>query len=219
MPDALLFDLDGTLADTALDLGGALNQLRRELGLDELPQQQLRPHTSNGVRGLLAAGLGVTPEHQTYAAHAARFLEIYEQGLCVKTVLFDGVASLLQSCDAAGVAWGIVTNKLQRYTVPLVQQLGLARRAACIVSGDSARRPKPAATPLLMGARLAGLSPERCFYVGDDLRDIRAAHAAGMESVAAAYGYLGSGPPLSEWGADHVVHSVDEIYGLIAGSR
>ncbi len=211
MPDAILFDLDGTLADTALDLGAALNRLRVEEGMEPLPLERLRAHTSNGVRGLLGVGMGLAPGQSAYPSMARRFLRHYEQALCVDTVLFDGITKLLDQLDAHGIAWGIVTNKPQQYTVPLVESLQLYRRAACVVSGDSSLRAKPSPVPLLMAGNLIGIRANRCAYVGDDLRDIDAARAAAMTSVAAAYGYLGDGPPIAKWCADHIAATPDAI--------
>lgn len=211
MLDAVLFDLDGTLADTALDLGAALNQLRLDAGLDALPHDILRPHTSSGVRGLLGAGFGLAPGHPEYADAARRFLDHYARRLCVATTLFDGMADLLDRLDAAQVPWGIVTNKSSRFTRPLVSALDLHRRAACVVSGDSARRPKPSPQPLLMAANLMGLPAQRCAYVGDDQRDMVAARCAGMLAVAAAYGYLGVDLPIEQWGADRIVDAPPQI--------
>lgn len=207
MLDAILFDLDGTLADTARDLGAALNQLRLDAGLDAVPLDLLRPHTSSGVRGLLGVGYGLVPGHPDYADAARRFLENYEARLCVGTTLFDGMAELLDALDAAGVPWGIVTNKASRFTRPLVAALDLHRRANCVVCGDTARRPKPSPSPLLMAAELLGVSPLHCAYVGDDMRDVVAARGAGMVAVAAAYGYLGIETPIEQWGADFIVET------------
>jgi phosphoglycolate phosphatase len=213
--DAVLFDLDGTLADTAPDLGGALNRVREQDGLAPLPIEQLRPWASNGVRGLLHVGYGMTPQDERYPAYQARFLEIYPAMLCVDTALFPEVTELLAALEAAGTPWGIVTNKAERFTLPLLRELDLDRRAACIVSGDTAPRPKPAPDPLLLAARLVDANPARCAYVGDDLRDIQAARAAGMTSIAAAYGYLGASAPVHEWGADHTIAAPLELLALL----
>lgn len=212
---AVFFDLDGTLADTAPDLAAALNQLRIEEGLPTLPFEQLRPMTSHGARGLIGAGFNITPEHPSYPQRAARFLEIYEAALCVHTRLFDGMAPLLQTLENRGVPWGVVTNKATRFTRPLIDQLGLTHRAAAIISGDSAARAKPHPDPLLLAATTAGVAPPACVYVGDDLRDIQAGQAAGMITVAVRYGYLGDGPDIQTWGADHVIDHPGEILDLM----
>lgn len=205
MIEAALFDLDGTLADTAPDLGAALNRLRCEKGLQDLPLEVLRPVASNGVRGLLRVGFGFAPDHPEYGSHAQRFLELYRSALCVNTVLFDGVREMLDELDARSIRWGIVTNKQQRFTLPLVGALGLAARAGCIVSGDSTARPKPHPDPLLSAASTLRIEPARCVYVGDDLRDVQAGRAAGMKTVAATYGYLGNDEPVHSWGADLLI--------------
>lgn len=199
---AVLFDLDGTLADTAPDLGGALNRLREELGLPALPADTLRPHTSAGARGLIGAGLGITPEHARYAELQPRFLALYESALCVGTRLFDGMPELLAHIEGLGLPWGVVTNKAARFTEPLMQALGLTPRAASIVSGDSVPQAKPDPAGLLLAARQMGVAPAACIYLGDDERDIAAARAAGMASAVATWGYLGSPRHHSTWGAD-----------------
>ncbi|MDS4073014.1 MAG: HAD-IA family hydrolase [Defluviicoccus sp.] len=215
MIDAVLFDLDGTFADTAPDLGAALNRLRRELGHAPLPLHVLRPYTSHGVRGLLGAGLNVKPDDDGYLELSQRFLAYYRDAICVHTRVFDGMAELVQGLEQRGTKWGIVTNKSQRFTLPLVAQLGYDRRAACIVSGDSAPRPKPHPQPLLLASRITQCAPEHCLYVGDDVRDVVAGRAAGMTTVAVTYGYLGVGQPVESWGADSVVDHPSEILHLV----
>lgn len=214
MIEAVFFDLDGTLADTALDLGGALNRLRREEGLDEVPLWRLRPHTSHGVRGLLGAGFGIQPGEPRYAQFAQRFLSHYAESICIETVLFPGVADVLDALEVRKIPWGVVTNKTTRFTLPLLAQLGLADRATCIVSGDSAPRPKPHPDPLVLASEIAGVPPGHCLYVGDDLRDIQAAQAAGMPSAVAAYGYLGEGTPPEQWGGDYLIEQAGQILAL-----
>jgi phosphoglycolate phosphatase len=215
MIDAVLFDLDGTLADTAADLGAVLNRLRSEAGQAPLPAATIRPHVSKGVRGLLGIGFALEPGDDGYAELHQRFLAYYGDSLCVATSLFEGVPGLLASLEAEGIKWGVVTNKTSRYTLPVMAALGLGRRAACIVSGDSSPRPKPAADPLLLASTLAGALPARCLYVGDDLRDMQAARAAGMGAIAAAWGYLGDGLPLDAWGADAIIQSPGDLTGLL----
>ena len=213
--DAVLFDLDGTLADTALDLGAALNRLLAEEDRAMLSLAETRPHTSNGTRGLLGAGFGIVPGDAAYAGLAKRFLDHYENALCEHTVLFAGVAELLAGLESHGLPWGVVTNKPQRFTLPLLEGLGLRQRCACIVSGDSAPRPKPHPSPLLLACVAANARPERSLYVGDDERDIVAGRAAGMITVAAAYGYLGVASPPSSWQAHVVVNHPGEVLGLL----
>ena len=212
---AIFFDLDGTLADTAPDLAAALNKVREEDGLPHLPLSQLRPMTSHGARGMLGLGLNLTPEDAAYPAYVARFLGHYERALCVETRLFDGMAELLAKLEVANIAWGVVTNKAARFTQPLMDQLGLTQRAAAIVSGDSAARAKPHPDPLLLAAQIADVPAHACLYVGDDLRDIEAGRAAGMGTVAVRYGYLGEGLPVESWGADHLIAHPRELISLI----
>jgi len=216
MIEAVLFDLDGTLADSAPDLGAALNLLLVEEGRAPLPLAQTRPYTSNGVRGLLDVGFGIAPDHETYAALAKRFLNHYESILCQGTTLFPGIPELLAALDERGVRWGIVTNKMQRFTLPLTDSLGLRHGAACIVSGDSSPRFKPHPEPLWLACSAAQVLPSRCLYVGDDLRDIQAGRNAGLGTIAAAYGYLGRDTAPDTWQADAIVTQTGQILDLLA---
>ena len=215
MFEAVLFDLDGTIADTAPDLGAALNRLRSEEGLADVPFEVLRPVVSSGVRGLLRVGFGLVPDDPQYGDLARRFLSQYLNALCVKTTLFDGVPELLDALDARAVPWGIVTNKQERFTLPLLQALSLAHRAGCIVSGDTAPHPKPHPDPLLYASAALRVAPGRCLYVGDDFRDVQAGRAAGMTTAVVSYGYLGDGEPVENWGADCLVDSPAEILRLL----
>jgi phosphoglycolate phosphatase len=162
----------------------------------------LRPHVSAGARGLLRAGFNITPVAPHYIELRARFLDLYEASLCVDTVLFPGMAEVLVALEARGTRWGVVTNKPERFTRPLMEALGLTRRAAAIVSGDTTAKPKPDPLPLLHACAQVGIAPQTSVYVGDDLRDIEAGRAAGMRTIAAAWGYLGDGLPVDAWGAD-----------------
>jgi 2-phosphoglycolate phosphatase len=215
MVEAVFFDLDGTLADTAPDLGGALNRLLRERGRVPLNMATLRPHVSAGTRGMIGVGFGLAPQDEAYAGLAQRFLELYAANLCDGTRLFDGMAALLEHLEGRNIRWGIVTNKPERFTVPLAERLGLSKRAAAIVSGDSVPTPKPAPDALLLACATAEVAPERTLYVGDDLRDVQAAHAAGIRAVAAAWGYLGDGQTISEWGADATIDSPLDLLNLL----
>jgi len=199
--EAVLFDLDGTLADTAGDLAGALNRVRADKGLQAVPAAQLRAHASAGARGLLAAGLGVTPDHADYPALRDAFLAYYADGLVITTRLFDGVAEMLDALEARNVRWGVVTNKAHRYTMPVLEALGLAGRAGAIVSGDTTAHPKPHPAPLLHAAETLGVAPSACVYVGDDLRDVVAGNSAGMSTLVADYGYLGESGSSEGWPA------------------
>lgn len=213
---AVLFDLDGTLADTAPDLGGALNRLRERRGLSALPISQLRPVASAGARGMLGAGLGMSPGDDEYEAARVEFLSEYEAALDRDTRLFDGVAECLTSLAQRGLRWGIVTNKATRFTVPVVAGLGLDRTAAVVISGDTTPHAKPHPAPLLEACARLGIAPQEALYVGDDLRDMEAARAAGMPAIAAAYGYLGATPDLDAWRADAVIATPIDLLSLLA---
>ncbi len=201
-PTAVLFDLDGTLADTAGDLGGALNRLRLARGLPALPLDMLRPYASSGARGLIGVGLDIHPGHPEYEDLRTAFLAAYDVCLSETTVLFEGVPELLDALEARGLKWGIVTNKPHRFTLPVLRGLGLEARSGTNISGDSTAHAKPHPLPLLTAAEQLGVAPETVLYVGDDLRDIQAAQAAHMRSAAAAWGYIGHNGDVSSWGAD-----------------
>ena len=212
---AVLFDLDGTLADTAEDLASALNRLRAEHRMAPLPAGRTRAHTSGGARGLLKIGFDLDPGDERYIAMRDRFLDLYGEALCVHTRLYAGMAELLGELDRRAVAWGIVTNKPRRFTDPLLRELRLHTRAACVVSGDTTAKPKPAPDPLLHAAQVMRIAPAACMYVGDDLRDVQGARAAGMPVIAAGWGYLGEGGDPASWGADAVLAHPAEVLGFL----
>lgn len=212
-PRAVLFDLDGTLADTAPDLAAATNRLRTARGLEPAPYERLRAVASAGGRGLLGAAFGISPEDENYPELLAEFLNNYQSALAVGSRLFDGIAPLLEALRTNGMGWGIVTNKFMRFTDPLVLQIGL-HEADCVISGDTTPHSKPHPEPLLEAARRLALPPQACWYVGDDLRDIQAGRAAGMRTIAAAWGYCGATEPLA-WDADWVAGSPLELLELV----
>jgi 2-phosphoglycolate phosphatase len=211
---AVLFDLDGTLADTAPDLAAAVNRMRAEQGLEPLPIERLRPFASAGARGLVFAGLGVKPADAEYEALRGTFLEYYAERTCDKTRLFPGIGELLAQLAQRGVAWGIVTNKALRFTERIVAALELA--PACVVGGDSTPHLKPHPASLLLAAGQLGLAPAQCCYLGDDLRDIQAARAAGMRPVAVEWGYHhpDNAAP-GAWQADAVIRHPAELTPLL----
>ena len=208
---AVLFDLDGTLADTAPDMALTVNRMLEKRGLPSVPAESVWPHVSKGARGMIGAAFGLKPEDDGFQALREEFLDLYGENLCVGTRLFPGMEELLQELESGGIAWGVVTNKFERFAVPLVEALGLARRAAVVVGGDTCPRPKPFPDPLLFAAERMGVAPPAVLYVGDDERDVLAAHAAGMPVLAAAYGYLGDEKPPELWGADAIVDSPGAI--------
>jgi phosphoglycolate phosphatase len=212
----VLFDLDGTLVDTAPDLARAVNQMLIERGRPSLPLAELRPVASHGARGLLGRAFGVKPADSAFEALRQEFFRQYEGALCIHSALFPGMDDALRDLEAAGIRWGVVTNKIARFTEPLLSALALDRRAACVVSGDTTGRAKPDPAPLLHALATTMTSPAAALYVGDDLRDIQAGRAAGVSTVAASYGYLGDGLDIAEWGADHVIDSPSELVRLVA---
>jgi phosphoglycolate phosphatase len=220
-PRAILFDLDGTLADTAPDLAAAVNLLRTERGLAPTPYEILRPTASAGARGMIGAAFGLAPGDEGYEELRLQWFDHYQSAMAVHSTLFEGVAELLDGIRASGMAWGIVTNKPARFTDPLVPQIGLAH-AGCIISGDTTPHSKPHPAPLLEAARRLGIDPAHCWYVGDDLRDVEAGRAAGMVTVACNWGYCGAIDPAT-WGADYLLdtpnHLLATLNGLVAAAR
>ena len=208
---AVLFDLDGTLADTAPDMARTVNLMRDRRGLAPVPLAQVRPHVSKGARGMICSAFGMTTEHPDFMPMREEFLSIYAENLCIDTCLFPGMDELLGTLEARSIAWGVVTNKFERLARPLIDTLGLTSRAAVVVGGDTCARAKPFPDPLLYAAEKLEVAPADAVYVGDDERDIQAGRAAGMAVLAAAYGYLGDGAPVESWGADAVVDSASSI--------
>ncbi len=209
--DAVLFDLDGTLVDTAPDLGAALNRVRADRGLAPVPLERLRPFASHGARGLIGEGLGVAPADPAYVALRDAFLTHYEAALCVESALFATAEALLDAIEARALRWGIVTNKATRYAAPLLEQLRLASRAGAVVCGDTTPFAKPHPAPLIDAAKRLGLAPYRCVYVGDAQRDVSAGVAAGMHTIVARYGYLRADETPEAWDADGIIDSPEEL--------
>lgn len=211
---AVLFDLDGTLADTAPDLAAALNRLRADQGLAPVPLERLRPFASAGARGLVHAGFGVKPGDEDYESLREAFLEAYRENTCVETRLFPGIAGLLEELGRRSLPWGIVTNKATRFTDRIVEALGL--KPACVVCGDTTPHLKPHPAPMQHALGQLGLQAGACVYLGDDLRDIQAAHAVGMRGIAVAWGYHHpehAGP--NDWKADAVIARPQDLIGLL----
>jgi phosphoglycolate phosphatase len=204
---AVLFDLDGTLIDSAGDLAGAANEMRLARSLSALPFDALRPMASAGARGMIGAALGASPGDTDYESLRDEFLERYERRMLAETRVFEAMAPVIDRLDEERWPWGIVTNKAQRFTLPVVEGLQLHRRAAIVVSGDTTPHAKPHPEPLFEASRRLGIRPADCVYVGDDLRDIQAGRAAGMATAVAGWGYLGAGDAAEAWGADVVVAS------------
>ena len=214
-PRAVFFDLDGTLADTAEDLAAPINAMRVARGLEPMPVADLRPFASAGARGLIGKGLDVGKDDPGFEELRAEFLARYERDIVVHTRLFDGMAELLDQLDAAGVRWGVISNKVERYVRIIVDELGLAPRSAVALGGDSAARPKPHPDLMLLALQATGLSGAECVYVGDDMRDVVAGRAAGMKTVAAAYGYCGDADKPENWGADALIRNPRELVALL----
>lgn len=208
---AILFDLDGTLADTAPDLAYALNQTLIESGKAPLPLEPIRAVASNGSAPLIQLGFGDEIDSDTFEQHRKRLLEIYRDNLTRETTLMPGMEPLLQSLEAASIAWGVVTNKPARFTDPLMAQLNLTQRAACIISGDTTEHSKPHPRPLLHACELLNLLPAHCIYIGDASRDIEAGQRAAMHTIACRFGYLAPNDEIERWGANHIIDHPQEI--------
>jgi len=210
MTKAVLFDLDGTLADTAPDLAYALNCMRAKRNLPALPVAATRAYTSMGARGLLGVGLDVTPTHPDYDAMREEFLEIYAANLCRDSCLFPGMMELLDALEQRGLLWGVVTNKAERFALPLLELLGVHKRAACVIGGDTTGKTKPDPAPLFAATDRIGIAPRDCIYVGDDRRDVQAGQAAGMKTIVVKFGYLHGNDP-ETWAADAMIDTPQEL--------
>lgn len=213
--DAVLFDLDGTLIDSAPDLGAAADKMRTDRGMPSLPLADYRPMAGAGARGMLGVAFGLTPEHADFGAFKEEFFTNYEACMTERTYAFDGVAELIAQISGAGLKWGVVTNKSARFTLPLTRQMPLFVTAQTIISGDTTPHAKPHPAPLFEAARQLNVEPGRCVYVGDDERDIVAGRAAGMPTVAAAYGYLGATADTQGWKADATIVSPAALLNLL----
>ncbi len=212
MPTRLvLFDLDGTLVDTAEDLAAAVNRCQARRGLAPTPVQELRPWASHGARGLIQRAFGLQPPGPGYEELRDEFLDYYEQALCVHSRLYEGIEPTLAAIESSGRLWGVVTNKASRFTGPLLRALRLESRASCVVSGDTAARPKPDPAPILHALTQCGVEATASIYVGDDLRDIQAGRAAGVGTVAAAYGYSASVEDVASWQADLIIDRPQDL--------
>jgi N-acetyl-D-muramate 6-phosphate phosphatase len=208
---AVLFDLDGTLVDSAPDLAGAANELRQAYGLPALAFEALRPMVGTGARGMLDAAFGIGPGDERFEVLRTDFLNRYEARILRETRVFARMEPVLQRLEQQGLLWGIVTNKIARFSVPLVEGLSLMSRCAVLISGDSTAHAKPHPAPLLEAARRLDVPPQRCIYIGDDRRDVEAGRGARMPTLAAAWGYLGRGESAHGWNADAVLQQPEEL--------
>lgn len=215
---AVLFDLDGTLIDSAPDLGAAADKMRTDRGLPSYALERYRPMAGSGARGMLGIAFGIRPDHADYDAMKEEFFVNYEQCMTHRTFAFDGVKELIQSLIAFKLPWGVVTNKAARFAEPLIRAMSLFESAAVVISGDTTPHAKPHPEPLFEAARRLGVDPKRCIYVGDDHRDIVAGLAAGMGTVAATYGYLGAAADTAQWGAHSSISTPKALLPLLTRS-
>lgn len=215
---AVLFDLDGTFIDSAPDMSAAINHMRVQRHLPALPLSALRHAANSGARGLIGAAFGLTPTDADFSALRDEFYARYDAALVVHTAWMPGIADLVAELEKCGIDWGIVTNKSSRFALPIAKALHIVPRAACLVCGDTTPHTKPHPAPLLHAARMLGRSAAACVYVGDDPRDVKAANAAGMLSIAAQWGYLAPDDSAADWGATAVFTAARDLIGLFAPS-
>lgn len=213
---AVLFDLDGTLIDSAPDLGAAVDKMRVDRGMSSMPLAHYRHMAGAGARGMISLAFGYTPDHPDYEAMKEEFFRNYESCMTERTFAFEGVAQMIAALVAAKLPWGVVTNKSKRFAEPLTQAMPLFKSSAVLICGDTTPHAKPHPEPLLEAARRLGVDPSACIYVGDDERDIVAGHAAQMKTVAATYGYLGAQGDVEKWQADAQIQSPSELASLIS---
>lgn len=212
---AVLFDFDGTLVDTAPDLGYALNLQRARHGLEFLPDAAIRPYASHGSRGLLEIGFGLLPTDASFEAMRSEYLDLYIQVMTRQPVLFAGMAEALQAIEERGLRWGIVTNKPRRFTMPMVEHMGLDVRAGAVISGDDAPQPKPSPQTLLLACERMQIDPHTVLYIGDAERDIQAGKAAGMKTLVALFGYLSVTDNPQAWGADGCIQQPQDLLAYL----
>ena len=211
---AVLFDLDGTLIDSAPDLGAAADKMRTDRGLASLPLEKYRPMAGAGARGMLGVAFGITPEDADFPQMREEFFRNYEACMTQRTYVFEGVKQMIDCLVDQGLSWGVVTNKSMRFAAPLTRGMPLFASARTVIGGDSTPHPKPHPAPLLEAARQLSVRPIECVYVGDDLRDVQAGHAAGMATAVAGWGYLGAGEPIESWGAEFIVRKPADLLNL-----
>ncbi len=214
-PSAVLFDLDGTLIDTAPDFIRCLNQLRQQHGLEPLPPEHIRRSVSNGARAMIRVGFKLEPDHEGYVEKHTAFLDLYEAGVAVETTLFEGMDALLKSLESRGIPWGIVTNKPARFATPLIEALGLAHRCATLICPDHVTERKPHPEPLFLACQRIGAAPEQAVYVGDHERDIEAGRNAGMRTIAVRYGYIEQPHTVDLWQVDIIANTVSDLAKLL----
>ena len=212
---AVLFDLDGTLADTALDLGGALNTLLREQGLPEVSMDKIRLVASHGASGLLKLGMNLDKSDPNHARLRQQYLDTYETCFDKDTVLFEGIDDLVQAIHARGLKWGIITNKPHTFTHRLVPQLGFSVAPDVVVSGDTTAEAKPSTKPMFYACEQIDIAPEACLYVGDAERDMQAGKNAGMKTVLVSWGYIHADDKTEEWPADSVIDTPEQLLQLL----
>jgi phosphoglycolate phosphatase len=214
-PQCVLFDLDGTLLDTAPDLARALNRLRHEWSMAELPLSAIRPMVSKGTPGLLKAGFDICSDDPLFETLRPRFLELYANDIASQTTLFGGMGDVLNWLEARSLPWGIVTNKPGWLTKTLLEVMGLSKRPACVICGDTLVQRKPDPAPLLYGSQLVGVKPQFCWYIGDAEADIIAGNRARMVTAVASFGYIGAEEKPEQWQANHIVTSPSELLNCL----
>lgn len=215
----VLFDLDGTLLDTAADFVHAANQLSKELGQNPITVEELRPAVSHGLVEIMHTCFKISPDHSQYPILAKKLLMLYEQSICTYTQPFPGILDLLSALEKQNIRWGIVTNRPSHYTALLLEATDFKSRASCIVNGDTTPNPKPHPDPLFYACKQLAVEPQQCIYIGDAERDIQAGKAAGMTTLGVLFGYIPDIPTALQWGADYYVNHADEILPKVLAWR
>ena len=208
---AVLFDLDGTLIDSAPQLVGALNQLRQQYDLPPIPFLVGRPYASHGAAGLLKAGFNMEKNDPLFDARVQEFLDIYKEVFNLNMQCMEGIEELINTLNLRKISWGIMTYKAKKFAQPIVSSHPLLKSAACLIAGDDVSMPKPSPEGLIKASQMLSIEPSDIIYLGDDRRDVMAANDAGMVSMAARYGYLEVGDDAKSWGAQYIIDKPSEL--------
>ncbi|WP_462379207.1 N-acetylmuramic acid 6-phosphate phosphatase MupP [Pseudomonas sp. Marseille-QA0892] len=213
--EAVLFDMDGTLLDTAPDFVAVIQAMRASRDLPPVPEKTVRDVVSGGAKAMVSSAFEVDPASDEFESLRLEFLDRYQNACAVHSALYDGMAEVLADIEAAGLKWGVVTNKPVRFAEPIMQRLNLAKRSAVLVCPDHVERSKPDPEPMVLACSQLGVAPETVLFIGDDLRDVESGRAAGSRTVAVTYGYIHPEDNPRSWGADAVIDHPSELRALL----